>query len=131
LRRLCSTLQHHGHSRRSEVLASQSRHAGVACFKPLSLSRAARAIIWALRVCSQHIGLAWGDSAYTGTLLDLATALGITVQIVANSPAKSACTSYPAAGSSNAPWPGSPAAAATYATTNAATPATPRSSNGE
>ena len=44
---------------------------------------AARALLYALRGCYQRVSLIWADSAYTGTLLGFATALGITVQIVA------------------------------------------------
>ncbi|MCW3820889.1 IS5 family transposase, partial [Micromonospora sp. DR5-3] len=44
---------------------------------------AARAVIYALRGCYQRISLVWADSAYTGTLLGFAAALGIAVQIVA------------------------------------------------
>jgi transposase len=44
---------------------------------------AARALILALRGCYQRIGLVWADSAYTGTLLDYAAALRISIQIVA------------------------------------------------
>lgn len=44
---------------------------------------AARSLIIALRACYQRISLVWADSAYTGTLLDFAALLGISVQIVA------------------------------------------------
>jgi putative transposase len=44
---------------------------------------AARALIYALRGCSQRLSLVWADSAYTGTLLGFAATLGIAVQIVA------------------------------------------------
>jgi putative transposase len=44
---------------------------------------AARAVIYALRGCYQRITCVWADSAYTGTLLGFAAALGIGVQIVA------------------------------------------------
>ena len=44
---------------------------------------AARAVIVALRGCYQRITLIWADSAYTGTLLGFAAALGIGIQIVA------------------------------------------------
>ncbi len=44
---------------------------------------AARAVIWALRGCYQRISWVWADSAYTGTLLGFAAALGIGIQIVA------------------------------------------------
>ena len=44
---------------------------------------AARALVYALRGCYQRIACVWADSAYTGTLLSFATALGITIHIVA------------------------------------------------
>ena len=44
---------------------------------------AARALLVALRGCYQRLTLIWADSAYTGTLLDHAAALGIAIQIVA------------------------------------------------
>ncbi|WP_345478722.1 transposase, partial [Actinoplanes auranticolor] len=48
----------------------QDRHAG-------------RTLIWAIRTCYRNIRLTWADSGYSGTLTDYATALGITVRIVA------------------------------------------------
>ena len=45
---------------------------------------AGRALVYALRGCYQRISLIWADSAYTGTLLDFAAALGIGIQSVAN-----------------------------------------------
>lgn len=48
----------------------QDRHAG-------------RTLIWAVRTCYRKVTLTWADSGYSGTLTDYATALGITVMIVA------------------------------------------------
>jgi transposase len=48
----------------------QDRHAG-------------RALIWAMRTCYRDITLTWADSGYSGTLTDVAAALGITLMIVA------------------------------------------------
>lgn len=48
----------------------QDRHAG-------------RALIWAIRTCYRKVRLTWADSGYSGTLTDVAAALGITVMIVA------------------------------------------------
>ncbi|MFI5497268.1 IS5 family transposase [Actinoplanes sp. NPDC051859] len=48
----------------------QDRHAG-------------RALIWAVRTCYRNVTLTWADSGYSGTLTDVAAALGITVTIVA------------------------------------------------
>jgi transposase len=44
---------------------------------------AGRALVYALRGCYHRISLIWADSAYTGTLLDFAAALGMGIQIVA------------------------------------------------
>lgn len=43
---------------------------------------AARAVVFALRACYQHVSLVWADSAYTGTLLHIGKMLGITIAIV-------------------------------------------------
>jgi putative transposase len=48
----------------------QDRHAG-------------RTLIWAVRAFCRHVTMIWADSGYSGTLVDAAAALGITVQIVA------------------------------------------------
>lgn len=48
----------------------QDRHAG-------------RTLIWAIRTCYRNVTLTWADSGYSGTLTDVAAALGITVMIVA------------------------------------------------
>ena len=48
----------------------QDRHAG-------------RALIWAIRTCYRNVTLTWADSGYSGTLTDVAAALGVTVMIVA------------------------------------------------
>jgi transposase len=48
----------------------QDRHAG-------------RALIWAVRACCQRVALTWADSGYSGTLVDVAAAFGVTLRIVA------------------------------------------------
>ena len=44
---------------------------------------AGRALIWAVRACCQRVTLVWADSGYSGTLVDVAAALGVALQIVA------------------------------------------------
>jgi putative transposase len=48
----------------------QDRHAG-------------RTLIWAVRAFCRKVTMIWADSGYSGTLVDYAATLGITVQIVA------------------------------------------------
>ena len=48
----------------------QDRHAG-------------RSLIWAVRACCRRVSVIWADSGYSGTLVDVAATLGVTVMIVA------------------------------------------------
>ena len=43
---------------------------------------AARDVIRALHLCYRRVSCVWADSAYTGTLISLANALGIVIHIV-------------------------------------------------
>jgi hypothetical protein len=73
----------------------------------------------------------WADAAYHGhQLTHTATTLNITLQIPTKTRASKGSNPYPAAGSSNEPWPGSAAADAAPATTNASPTTTKPPSTG-
>jgi transposase len=96
----------------------QDRHAG-------------RTLIWAIRTCYRTVTLTWADSGYNGTLTDYATALGITVMIVAKLAGQIGFQVLPRRWSWNARCPGSADVGAPCAITNACLSTTPRSSNGQ
>ena len=45
--------------------------------------QAGRALIWAIRTCYRRVTLTWADSGYSGTLVDVAATLGMSLLIVA------------------------------------------------
>jgi transposase len=83
---------------------------------------AARTLLWRLRVGLRRIRLRWGDAAYQGRLVGWAAAtLGLRCRSCAGAwPMPS--RSWPADGWWSAPWPGSAATAAPYATTSGTRP---------
>jgi len=74
----------------------------------------------------------WGDNAYNGGAFAAwaAEELGITVEVVTQPKGQKGFQVLPAAGSSSAPTPGSPAGGAAPATTNATPATTPPGSTG-
>ena len=78
----------------------------------------ARPLLWNLSRCCTRVRLAWADAAYTGKLTAWAAGLKSPAGRLSANTTRTPSRSCPAAGSSNAPWPGSPAAAAAPATTN-------------
>jgi transposase len=79
---------------------------------------AAHRLLTMLRAKFSGISLVWADGGYAGRLVRWAsTVLALAVQVVKRSDDVTASTSYPAAGSSNAPSPGSANTAAASATT--------------
>jgi putative transposase len=57
-----------------------------------------RTLIWVICIYCYKVTLTWADSGYTGTLTDHATALGITVIIVAKLAGQIGCQRLPRRG---------------------------------
>jgi Transposase DDE domain len=87
---------------------------------------AATPLLARLRAWFRRVRLVGADGGYAGTLLDWAiTRLTLTVGDRQTQRGDGrVCRASPAAGSSSAPWPGSPDTAAACATTNASRPTT-------
>ncbi|MEE3918280.1 transposase [Micromonospora sp. BRA006-A] len=91
----------------------------------------ARDLLWRTRLFHPGLRLIWAEGGYIGTLSTWARhALDLTVHLVRKLPDNTPSSCCPAAGSSNAPSPGSARNAAASATTNTYPPATPPSSPG-
>ncbi|MEE3917773.1 IS5 family transposase [Micromonospora sp. BRA006-A] len=91
----------------------------------------ARDLLWRTRLFHPGLRLIWADGGYIGTLSTWARHASTSpCTWSANSPDNTPSSCCPAAGSSNAPSPGSARNAAASATTNTYPPATPPSSPG-
>ena len=84
---------------------------------------AARPLLWNLSRCCTPVRLAWADAGSADKLATCAASLKIELEIVASA-TRTPSRCCPAAGSSSAPWPGSPLTAAAPATTNGCPKAT-------